>query len=229
MKAMKTIIGIVTLILIGTLTMTAQTEVGVKTGVAFNNSNFSGLVGDILPDTRTHYGYSIGIYADVPMNNSFSFHPEIAYASRGFSMDQGTNFDVLGMDIPVGVRAVTNMKYIETLALLRYKIGDGPFKVFVEGGPGLGYATSAYIQPKATLLLEFNLPQVDVNLSGDTYNRTDVTANIGSGVEYDTGQGILGASVRYSHGLANVLNDPIINTRITNQSINLSVSYGYRF
>ncbi len=229
MKAMKTIIGIVTLILIGTLTMTAQTEVGVKTGVAFNNSNFSGLVGDILPDTRTHYGYSIGIYADVPMNNSFSFHPEIAYASRGFSMDQGTNFDVLGMDIPVGVRAVTNVKYIETLALLRYKIGDGPFKVFVEGGPGLGYATSAYIQPKATLLLEFNLPQVDVNLSGDTYNRTDVTANIGSGVEYDTGQGILGANVRYSHGLANVLNDPIINTRITNQSINLSVSYGYRF
>lgn len=226
---MKTIIGIVTLILIGTLTMTAQTEVGVKTGVAFNNSNFSGLVGDILPDTRTHYGYSIGIYADVPMNNSFSFHPEIAYASRGFSMDQGTNFDVLGMDIPVGVRAVTNVKYIETLALLRYKIGDGPFKVFVEGGPGLGYATSAYIQPKATLLLEFNLPQVDVNLSGDTYNRTDVTANIGSGVEYDTGQGILGANVRYSHGLANVLNDPIINTRITNQSINLSVSYGYRF
>ncbi len=229
MKAMKTIIGIVTLILIGTLTMTAQTEVGVKTGVAFNYSNFSGLVGDILPDTRTHYGYSIGIYADVPMNNSFSFHPEIAYASRGFSMDQGTNFDVLGMDIPVGVRAVTNVKYIETLALLRYKIGDGPFKVFVEGGPGLGYATSAYIQPKATLLLEFNLPQVDVNLSGDTYNRTDVTANIGSGVEYDTGQGILGANVRYSHGLANVLNDPIINTRITNQSINLSVSYGYRF
>lgn len=209
--------------------MTAQTEIGVRTGVAFNNSNISGTVGDILPDTSSHLGYSLGVYADIAMNGSFSFHPELAFTSKGFSMNQGTNFDMLGMDIPVGVRAETNMKYIETLALMRYKIGSGPIRAFVEAGPGIGYATSAYIQPKATLLLEFNLPQVDIDLSGDTYNRTDVTANIGTGVEYDTGQGIFGANVRYSHGLANMLNDPIINTRITHQSFNLGVSYGYRF
>ena len=229
MRAMKTILGIVTLILIGTITMTAQTEVGVRTGVAFNNSNISGVVGDILPDTRTHLGYTLGIYADIAMNGSFSFHPEIAFSSKGFSMNQGTNFDVFGLDIPVGVRAVTNMKYVETIALMRYKIGAGPIRAFVEAGPGIGYATSAYIQPKATLLLEFNLPQIDINLSGDTYNRTDLTANIGTGVEYDSGQGILGANLRYSYGLANVLNDPIINTRITHRSFNIGVSYGYRF
>lgn len=228
MRAMKTTIGIVTLILIGAMTMTAQTEIGVRTGVAINNSNISGVVGDILPDTRSHIGYSVGIYADITMNGSFSFHPEVAYTSRGFSMSQGTNFDLLGLDIPVGVRAETNMKYIETLALMRYKIGSGPVRAFVEAGPGIGFATSAYIQPKATLLLEFNLPQVGIDLSGDTYNRTDVSANIGTGVEFDTGQGILGANIRYSHGLANVLNDPIINTRITHQSFNVGISYGYR-
>ena len=229
MKAMKAIIGIVTLMLISIFTMTAQTEIGVRTGVAFNNSNISGAVGDILPDTRSHLGYSLGVYADIAMNGSFSFHPELAFTSKGFGINQGTNFDMFGIDIPVGISAVTNMKYIETLALMRYKIGSGHIKAFVEAGPGIGYATSAYIQPKATLLLEFNLPQVDIDLSGDTYNRTDVTANIGTGVEYDTGQGILGANVRYSHGLANMLNDPIINTRITHQSFNLGVSYGYRF
>ena len=229
MKAMKTIIGIVTLIVISTFTMTAQTEIGVRTGVAFNNSNISGAVGDILPDTKSHLGYSIGVYADIAMNSSFSFHPELAFTSKGFSMNQGTNFDLLGIDIPFGVSAVTNMNYIETLALMRYKIGSGPIRAFVEAGPGIGYATSAYIQPKATLLLEFNLPQIDIDLSGDTYNRTDFTANIGTGIEYDTGQGILGANIRYSHGLANVLNDPIINTKITHQSINLGVSYGMRF
>lgn len=223
------IIGIVTLILIGTFSMTAQVEVGVRTGAAFNNSSISGVVGDILPDTKTHLGYSLGIYADIAMNSSFSFHPELAYTSRGFTMNQGTNFQMLGIDIPIGVSAETQMKYVETLALLRYKIGSEKLKVFVEAGPGIGYATSAHIQPKATLLLEFNLPQIAVDLSGDTYNRTDVTANIGTGVEYDTGQGILGASLRYSHGLANVLNDPLVNTRITHQSFNLGVSYGYRF
>lgn len=226
---MKMIIGIVTLILVGTFSMTAQVEVGVRTGAAFNNSSISGTVGNILPESNMHLGYSLGIYADLAMNRSFSFHPELAYTSRGFSMDQGTNFEMLGLDIPVGVSAETQMKYIETLALLRYKIGSDKLKLFVEAGPGISYATSAVIQPKATLFFEFNLPQIDIDLGGDTYNRTDVTANIGTGLEYDTGQGILGANLRYSHGLANVLNDPLVNTRITHQSFNLGVSYGYRF
>lgn len=178
MKAMKAIIGIVTLMLISIFTITAQTEIGVRTGVAFNNGNISGAVGDILPDTKSYFGYSIGVYADIAMNGSFSFHPELAFTSKGFRMNQGTNFGLLGIDIPFGVSAVTNMKYIETLALMRYKIGSGPIRVFVEAGPGIGYATSAYIQPKATLLLEFNLPQIDIDLSGDTYNKTDFTANI---------------------------------------------------
>jgi len=229
MRALKMIIGIVTLILVGTLSMNAQVEVGVRTGAAFNNSKISGAVGDILPDSKTHLGYSAGIYADIAMNRSFSFHPEIAYTSRGFTMNQGTNFEMLGLDIPIGVRAETNMKYVETLALLRYKMGSGALRGFVEVGPGIGVATSAFIQPKATLLLEFNLPRVDIDLSGDTYNKTDVTANLGTGIEYDTGQGILGANIRYSHGLANVFNDPLINTRITHQSFNLGVSYGYKF
>lgn len=229
MKAMKTILGIVTLILISTFTMTAQTEVGIKTGLNINNSKFSGIVGDILPDTRTHFGYSSGVYADLTMNNSFSFHPELAYTAKGFSVNEGTNFEMLGIDIPIGVRAVTNIKYIETVALMRYKIGSGPLKVFVEAGPGMGYGTSAYIQPKATLFLEFNLPEVDINLESDTYNRVDYTANVGTGIEYDTGQGVLGVNIRYSHGLVNVLNAPIIDTRITHQSVNLGVSYGYRF
>lgn len=226
---MKMIIGIVTLILVGTFSITAQVEVGVRTGAAFNNSSISGAVGDILPDSKMHLGYSLGVYADISMNKSFSFHPELAYTSRGFSMNQGTNFEMLGLDIPVGVSADTRMKYMESLALMRYKIGSDRLKVFVEAGPGISYATSAIIQPKATLFLEFNLPQIDIDLSGDTYNRTDATANIGTGIEYDTGQGILGANLRYSHGLANILNDPLVNTRITHQSFNLGVSYGYRF
>lgn len=229
MKAMKMIIGIVTLILISTFTMTAQTEIGLRTGAAFNSGNITGSVGDILPDTKSHLGYSVGIYADISIKDNFSFHPELSFTSRGFSMNEGTNFEMLGINIPVGVRAETNMKYVETLGLFRYKIGSGALKAFVEAGPGVGFATSAYIQPKATLLLEFNLPRVDIDLSGDTYNRTDITANIGTGIEYDTGQGIIGANIRYSHGLANVLNDPLIDTKITHQSVNLGVSYGIRF
>lgn len=229
MRAMKMIIGTVTIILISAFSITAQTEIGVRTGVAFNNSNISGMIGEILPESKTHYGYSLGIYADLPMNNSFSFHPEIAYASKGFTMNEGTNFEMFGLDIPLGVSAESHLKYVESMALIRYKMGSEKLKFFVEAGPGMGYATSAHIQPKATLFLEFNLPRIDIDLSGDTYNRLDVSANLGTGIEYDTGQGIFGANIRYSHGLANVLNDPLINTRITNQAINLGVSYGYRF
>jgi len=229
MREMKMILGIVGFILMGSFTITAQTEIGIRTNLAINNTNVSGTVGEILPSIESHLGYSLGIYADIALDKNFTFHPEIAISSRGFSLDQGTNFSMLGLDIPIGVRAETNLKYIETLALTRYKIGSGSAKIFVEAGPGIGYVTSAYVQPKATLFLEFNLPQVDINLDGDTYNRTDISAHIGTGVEYDMGQGIVAANIRYSHGLSNVLSDPLINTKISNQAVTLGVSYGYRF
>ena len=228
MKATK-IITTLTATLLFALHLSAQTQVGIKAGLLFNNSSISGMVGNILPDTDTHLGYNLGIFADFSLNQHFSFHPEFGVTTRGFSMNQSSDFNLLGLDIPIGVRAETNMKYIETLALIRYKIGTGSIKGFVEAGPGIAYATSAYIQPKATLLLEFNLPQIDINLSDNMYNRRDITASIGTGMEYYTGLGVLFANVRYSYGMSNVLNNPIIDTTIKHRSYTLGVGYGYDF
>lgn len=229
MKARKLITGLAMLLIVGMTTSVAQIQVGIKAGATINNSNISGVIGDVLPSTSTDLGYNIGFYGDIPMNSHFSFHPELGFTTRGFRMDQGTSFNVVGIDIPVGASAVTNMKYVENLALIRYKIGNDKIKGFVEAGLGVAIATSAYIQPKATLLLEFNLPRIDIDLSDDLYSRTDYSANIGTGVEYNSGQGVLSANVRYTHGLSNVLNDPIINTQINHRSFTLGVAYGYIF
>lgn len=229
MKTMKTIMLAVLIIMIGVFSLTAQTQIGIHTGLAFNNANISGPVGEILPASSTHTGYQLGIYADIPMNAAFAFHSEVSAVSRGFAMDQGTNFTMLGLDIPVGVRAETHMNYVQAAALLRYKIGNDQIKAFVEAGPSMAIARSAYIQPKAMLLLEFNLPRVDIDLSDDLYSRTDYAANIGGGVELAAGPGALLVNLRYTHGLSNVLNDPIISTDINHRSITMSVGYGYAF
>lgn len=229
MKTMKTLTALLIMLIISVSTTFAQTQIGVKTGLVFNTANVSGLVGDILPETTTTMGYNIGVFADIPMNAAFSFHPELALTTKGFRMGQGTDFELLGINIPIGVIAETSMKYIETTAMLRYKVGSDKVKAFIEAGPGVGIASSAYIQPKATLLLEFNLPKIDINLSDDLYSRTDYSANIGTGVEFNTGNGIISANLRYTHGLSNVLNDPLINTQVNNRSFTMGVAYGYQF
>lgn len=218
-------------LLIGmTITTYAQVTVGVKTGATINKSTVSGMVGDILPSTESMLGYHAGIYLEAPLGKSgWAVKPELSITNRGFSMGTGTDFKVLGLDVPVGVKADAQMKYVETAALMKYNIGTGKVSAYVEGGPSLAYATSAYIQPKAQVIIEFNLPRQDIDLSGSMYNRLDIGANVGAGVTYDTGQGLLSAYTRYTHGLSNVFNNTTVNTKLSHRAVSLGVSYGYRF
>lgn len=229
---MKTRNAIVTMLfaLVLGFTLQAQITVGVKTGATINKSNVSGTVGNILPNTESMLGYHAHVFAELPLGQSgWAFKPELGVTSRGFSMGTGTQFKVFGIDLPVGVSADANMKYVETAAMMQYRIGKGKVSGFVEAGPSWARATSAYIQPKAKVIVEFNLPRQNIDLNGSMYNRNDISANFGGGLNYDTGQGILSGYARYTHGLSNVLSGATVNTELKHRAISLGVSYGYRF
>jgi hypothetical protein len=46
------------------------------------------------------------------------------------------------------------------------------------------HATSAYLQPKAQVFLEWNLPRIDIDFNDDIYNKSKHLRIIGMGGKY---------------------------------------------
>ncbi len=207
----------------------AQVSVGVKVGSNFADTRVNGLIGNVAPEQTTFTGFTAGIVAEVPVIDNLSFRPELNYIQKGFTVAQTFDFDLLGIDMPIGAKARTRINYIEMPLLLKYSIGSEVAKAYVIAGPNIAYAANAQLRPVATLLIDFNLPRVNIDLSSDIYQRWEISGTLGAGGELKAGNGKIFADARYNLGFNNMLNNPIVDLRIKNQGINVSAGYAYTF
>ena len=227
---MKKITYILTAITVFTTTLSiAQVNFGVKGGLNFSDANTDVFIDAVNDAPTTYTSFVFGGLAEIPINPYLSFQPELLHTRKGFTIDEATSFDLLGLNVPIGARAATSINYIETPLLAKVKVGTGNTTFYGIAGPSIGYATSAKIQPKVTVLIDFNLPEVDIDLSDNMYNRTDVSGIIGGGAEFGTQTGKLFADLRYQHSFSNVINNPIADVSVKNRGVQFTVGYSHAF
>ena len=205
----------------------AQVNIGVKGGLNFSDAKTDVFIDAVNNAPSTYTSFVVGGVAEIPLHENFSFQPELLYTKKGFTIDEGTSFDVLGINIPLGAKATTSISYIETPLLAKVKLVQGKAKIYGIAGPSIGYATSAKIQPKVTLLIDFNLPEINLDLSNSIYNRTDISGILGGGAEYNLGSGRIFTDIRYQHSLSNIINSPIADLTVKNSGFQWTVGYSY--
>lgn len=208
----------------------AQVSLGVKAGANFADTRINGLIDNLLPEQTIYTGFTAGIVAEIPMINGFSFRPELNYIQKGFiSQKDLYNFELIGIEIPLGAKLKTRFNYIEMPLLLKFSTGSELAKFYVIAGPNVSFAVNAHSRPVANFLLSFNLPKVNINLSNDIYERWELSGTLGAGGEFKVGHGKLFGDVRYTHGFTNMLDNPIIDFKAKNQGFNMSAGYAYVF
>lgn len=208
---------------------TAQVSLGIKTGANFADTRVEGIIGALTPEQTTFTGYTLGIIGELPIKSGLSFRPELNYIQKGFTVSQSFDVEVLGIEMPLGAKARTRINYIELPLLLKYAIGSDLAKAYFIAGPTLGYAANAELRPGASLLIDFNLPRVNINLNNDIYQRWEVSGTLGVGGEIKAGNGKIFADGRYNLGFTNMLDNPIVDLRIKNQGFNVSAGYAFTF
>ena len=206
----------------------SQIVVGAKVGLAHTD-----VVADLYIDAvnTAPQGTSSalwGLTAELPIHSNISVMTEVLSSRRGFVVDEGTSFSLIGLDIPVGGRVATSIHYLETPLLLKVNMGSPTIQGYGLLGTSLGYATAATLQPTATLLIDFNLPRVDIDLANSMYNRWDVAAVVGAGAQIAVGRGKVFADVRYQHGLTDMINSTV-ELDLKNTGVQLSAGYAYTF
>lgn len=215
--------GTLLLLLAFLVSASAQTTFGVKSGVAIQKVYTSEGLGAVAPNFQNLVEFQFGVNADVPVFGALSFQPELLYTTKGFGLDQGFEQELFGTQIPLEAEAKTKFRYLEVPLLAKVSFGDpsGPRAYFV-AGPTFGYALSGQLQTRARALVSFDLPNVDINLEDINYERLEIGAAVGAGVQFPVGPVRLFADARYQRGFTELYNFPLVEEKVRNTGVAVS-------
>lgn len=221
--------------IIGTMTMSqAQTTVtgmiGAHTSTTSANISLNEGSNEIL-NLKPITTFTGGIVVDHALDKILSISSGLHFRSKGFKVFEGTNAGILGLDLGLGVKATTNISYLELPLMLKANLGNNTFiKPYVGIGPSVSYATSGTLQTSATALLDFNVSETDIDLTSNNYNRWQLGGQAVAGAMIPYGQGHWSAEVGYSASLTDLVSDNfLIKAGGRHRGLTFSIGYGMSF
>jgi hypothetical protein len=201
----------------------AQTSFGVTVGVNAANVGFSDFAFDEVDGVSklARLGLTAGAFADLPLSGSLSFHPELAYAQRGYKVD----FEIPGAGKTGGFAEgsiTAKADYLELPLLLAYHVrGATGLDVAVEAGPSLAFKLSESSSCSSELSA-----LCAANDEDDDLKSLDVA--VAGGVSVSAGP--YGFGIRYTNSIPSILkDDPDVAGDETARHQVLSAFARYRF
>ncbi|MFZ1679263.1 MAG: porin family protein [Saprospiraceae bacterium] len=231
--ALRTKLTLVLLLCLGLFTVgNSQTKITAFGSYGISDIQVSGLgILDLLdPYIKPIAQYTAGLQFEKEIGNHISFLTGAQYTSRGFTAKEDFNVNVFGLDLPVGARIDTRLQYIEVPLMLKYSIGEKGISPYIKAGASTAYAVSGKLQPKIDAIISWKLPAININLQNDMYNRLDVSAVVGAGVNIPTNDtGSIQFDINYRHSLNDMFLDKITDIRIKSHGLSVGVGYTMRF
>lgn len=209
--------------------LTAQNvALGARAGIMWNNVVSGDL--DNTIDFKTISTSSFGLVADVKLTDNIAFHPELNYTEKGFKTNVGKDLALLGVQLPLGARASTVVKYVDMPLTIKYGFGNTEgVHFYAMAGPTLGYALSGKLETSAKVLIDIKIASTPINLSSQNYSRFEVGGIVGGGVNVPVGNGNFYVDARYTRSFQDVYEVPVIGSKVRNQGFGLGLGYVQKF
>ncbi len=221
---MKTRYQIITIViaLLSSFSLQAQVSIGFRTGTQWANIAVSEGLEGLTPDFKNITGYSFGAVVEIPVGAHFAIQPELAFTRKGFGIKEDIGLELFDIPLPLGLRNDSRFGYLEMPVLAKYKFGNQAVQAYVMAGPSVGYATHGRIVTRARLLLDFKVLDQPIDLDAVNYERIELGAVAGAGVNFNLGGVQLFVDGRYSRGFTQVYDIPVIQDRVSNRGFGLN-------
>lgn len=209
--------------------LTAQNvALGARAGIMWNNVVSGDL--DNTIDFKTISTSSIGLVADVKLTDNIAFHPEFNYTEKGFKTNIGKDLTLLGVQLPLGAKASTVVKYVDMPLTIKYQFGNTEGAHFYAmAGPTLGYALSGKLETSAKVIIDIKIASTPINLASQNYSRFEVGGIVGAGMSVPVGNGNFYVDARYTRSFQDVYEVPIIGSKVRNQGFGIGLGYVQNF
>ena len=195
---------------------------GVKAGLNLSTIHYKNGNSNI----KLNPGFHVGVTAELPIDDIFTFNPELLLTSKGHIYDPKE--EDVGGGQTIDLMEKDNLYYLEIplIAKTTFKIGKN--KIYFNLGPYLSIGLFGNIVNESKSSIEFanSSSKTKITWGGEnysSYNRLDYGITFGGGFEIKDFR--IGLS--YDLGLAQTIPNTINDTKITNRVIGISV--GYKF
>jgi hypothetical protein len=207
-------------------TVTAHIGAG-PTNVEVNGNE---LINIVDPYIKPIAQFTAGIQYERALSRHLSVLTGAQYTSRGFRAKEEFNIELLGMEVPFGASLETRINYLEVPLMLKYYFTESGVSPYIKAGASGAYALDGKITPKVNAIIPWSLPTLSLNLEDEIYNRYDVSAVIGAGVNIPFSQnGALQLDMAYRHSLNDMFQDNITDITIKSHGFSAGIGYTVRF
>ncbi len=204
----------------------AQVQVGVRGGAHWGTVSEPSILQTISPTLQFSPGPTAALFLEIPLTNTLSFRPEVAYIQKGVVINEGTTLNIGGFGLPIGARVAYQTQNIEVPLLLKATLSDGPVQPYIFGGPAISYTADGRIRSRATAL--FTTKPIDIPLTfSSTLNAWDFSAVGGLGLAMSAGPGKFFVEGRYEQGFTRQIQLPVVNLPVRNRGFSMSLGYSF--
>ena len=212
----KVILSLLALLALSVLNAqkTSKPQFGAKAGLGL--SSISGLEG-----AKNLIGFNIGGFAEIGLDDKFSFQPELLFTSAGA---KSITYFVLNNGYSGSYEVKLRFLHINIPLMLKYKVAD---KINLEAGPQIGFLIGAKTTEDETVTSSVSVIKSTSTTSTDksVWNKTYFGLNIGGG--YDLTKN-LNLGLRYSLGLSKLQKDLVAGETALENNV-LWLNLGYKF
>ena len=221
MKGFRSILSAILLSSIATISYT-QVYVGARGGASLTKTMGSGYVQNYTGELSHIITANGGIFLKVPIAGGLSFRPEVGFTQTGAGFTASDAFDLIGVNLPLSGTIHQKLSYVQAPVLLEYEFGGAERAVapYIVAGPTVGYLIDAKTVSRASFLL-FRTKPIKVPIATNVFNRFEVGAAIGAGLNFSVGNSKLFVEGRYNRGFTRVYDTPVIQVPVYNQAFSL--------
>lgn len=197
----------------------AQIALGLKGGANFGTVHATETLNSLAPDFKYATGAVAGGVAEINFGRYFALQPEVNWVQKGFRFNEGINIPVGKIDIPAGVEATIRTNYIEVPLLAKLKLGNDRVQGYAVLGPSFAYGLNGKLITRTRFLFEFDPIRTDLNFNDLGYERFEVSAVGGLGLQFNFNGVKWFADARYTHGFTELYNFPVVNEQVKNRGV----------
>lgn len=166
--------------------------------------------------TKGKTGFHVGGYVNIPISETFSFEPGLAYSKKGYSIKGDLKIDALKF-LAINARAQVQQHYIDMPLYVKATIVKG---LNIYAGPQVSYLVRSSLNAKVGVL-GISLFNKGIGIT-ERFNKVDLGLSGGIGYRFDNG---INLRAGYDYGLSRL--DKNNNYDAYNRVIKVSVGYTF--
>ena len=225
MKKNITIVLLVTLI--SSLYVDAQFDAGLRIGTFISTMQYTGAVETLSDFKTTAVHEQLGLIGEYHIDPNWSVELGVHHTVRSADLGTSSSVNVFGLSVPIGIDTRFRSRSIDIPLQIKYYYGQNNTQPYAKIGSGISLTQSAQIIPRATALLTFNLPKIDIPTSD--LNELTGYATAGIGISHKVGQGKLFGEVSYLHSFDSIMPETIVDLSIKNNGYSVGIGYAMSF